>query len=115
MYAWCALDTLFLPAYLGKSAKVTSTCPATNSVISLIVTPDAIHDVDPAEAVVSVMTAPNCTAGIDGTFCGQVYFFASREAAQEWIGERPDFAILTVADAFTVAQKLYVEPITRYT
>lgn len=29
LFAWCALDTLFLPAYLQQTAQVTSICPTT--------------------------------------------------------------------------------------
>ena len=28
-YAWCALDTLFIPALLGKTVSVEATCPVT--------------------------------------------------------------------------------------
>jgi alkylmercury lyase len=114
LYAWCAIDTLFLPAYIGKPAKVTSTCPTTNTVISLTVTPEGIETYEPPQAVLSIMTAQGCTSGIEGTFCGQVYFFANAEAAKTWIGERPDFVILTVPEAYQLAQTIYIEPIMRH-
>jgi alkylmercury lyase len=31
LYAWCAWDTLFLPALLGKPARVRSRCPVTDA------------------------------------------------------------------------------------
>jgi alkylmercury lyase len=115
LYAWCALDTLFLPAYLGKPARVTSTCPATNTLISLTVTPDGVETCDPPQTVLSVITTQHCTSGLEGTFCGQVYFFASDEAARHWIGERSNFAILTLAEAYQLAQKVYIEQMRSYT
>ena len=113
LYAWCALDTLFLPAYIGKPAQITSTCPVTGTNISLTITPRAIEMVQPAQTVLSVMTAEQCTSGIEGTFCSQVYFFASAEAAKQWVGDRSDFAILTVAEAYEFAQEFYIRPLLR--
>ena len=42
MHTWCAWDTLFLPALLGETAEVRSTCPVTGSVVELVVAPDAV-------------------------------------------------------------------------
>ena len=114
LYAWCALDTLFLPAYIGKPAQVSSTCPQTHTTISLTVTPHRVETVVPDEAVVSIMTGKGCTAGIEGTFCGQVHFLSSREAAEQWINSRPDFTILTVAEAYQLADEVYIQPILKY-
>lgn len=114
LYAWCALDTLFLPAYIGKTAKVTSTCPITKNPISMTIAPDGVHNVVPEETVLSIMTATGCSAGVDGTFCTQVKFFASREAASKWIGERSDFSILTVSESYQLARTIYIEPILKH-
>lgn len=110
LYAWCALDTLFLPAYIGKSARIKSTCPQTRTSIFLTVTPEGILDFEPAEAVVSIVTADNCTAGVEGSFCGQIHFFASDAAAQAWVNDRPSFAILTVPETYELARQVYIEP-----
>lgn len=114
MYAWCALDTLFLPAYIGKPAYVTSRCPVTGESISLTVTPKSVEAVAPPGTVLSILTAENCTSGIEGTFCGQIHFFASRDAARRWVDERSDFAILTVAEAFRLARVIYIEPVMKH-
>ncbi len=114
MYAWCALDTLFLPAHIGKPACITSTCPVTGESIALTVTPDGVEMVTPPDTVLSIVTAQNCTSGIEGTFCGQIHFFASRDAAKQWVGERDYFAILSVAEAFQLAQVIYVEPVMKH-
>ena len=100
LYAWCALDTMFLSAYIGKTAKVTSSCPISNKMISLTVHPDGIENVIPEETVLSIMTATGCSAGIEGTFCSQVNFFASRDVAKQWVGDNSDFSILSVSESY---------------
>ena len=114
LYAWCALDTMFLPAYIGKTAYVTSTCPVTNTPISLIISPNSIETFSPSETVVSIMTAEGCSAGIEGTFCNQVNFFASVDVAREWIVDRTDFTILTVPEAYQLATQIYIEPVMKH-
>jgi alkylmercury lyase len=114
LYAWCALDTLFLPAYIGKTAQIKSTCPRTDTPIVLTVSPEGVEAVEPAEAVVTIMTAENCTAGIEGSFCGQIHFFASNAAAQAWVNVRPHFVILTVAEAYELARQVYIEPMLKH-
>ncbi|HEP8400902.1 TPA: alkylmercury lyase, partial [Pseudomonas aeruginosa] len=37
LYAWCALDTLMLPALIGRTARVSSHCAATGAPVSLTV------------------------------------------------------------------------------
>lgn len=114
LYAWCGLDTLFLAAYVGKTATVTSTCPQTEATITLTITPDGIETFTPTETVLSIVTATSCTAGIEGSFCNQVHFFASHNAAKTWIGARPDFAILTLAEAYQLAQQIYIDPVMKH-
>ena len=55
LYAWCALDTLFLPGLLDVKAEVESTCPVSGSDIHLTVTPDGVDRCDPKSAVLSVV------------------------------------------------------------
>ncbi len=114
LYAWCALDTMFLPAYIGKTAQVLSTCPVTNTPIDVTITPHGVKSYAPTETMLSIMTAKGCSAGVEGTFCSQVNFFASEEVARQWIGERPDFSILTVPEAFQLAQQIYIEPVMKH-
>lgn len=114
LYAWCALDTMFLPAYIGKTAKVTSSCPVTRKTISLTIHPDGIENLTPQETVLSIMTATGCSAGIEGTFCSQVNFFASRDAAKQWIGDRSDFSILSVSESYQLARTIYIEPMLKH-
>ena len=55
LFAWCALDTLFIPGLLDQTADVESTCPVSNSPIRLTVAPNGVQSVSPPATVVSVM------------------------------------------------------------
>ena len=55
LYAWCALDTLFLPGLMGRSAQVESTCPVTGQEIHLTVAPDHIESSNRDGIVVSII------------------------------------------------------------
>jgi alkylmercury lyase len=111
LYAWCALDTLFLPALIDRTAEVTSTCPQTGATMRLTVSPDCIEQVSPAETHLSIIFTPGCTSGIQGTFCGQIHVFASRNAAIQWVGKRTDFAVLSISEAYELSRQVYVEPL----
>ncbi len=55
LYAWCSLDTLFIPGLLGEAAVVESTCPVTGEAIRLEVSADGVRSYSPEEAVLSVI------------------------------------------------------------
>ena len=55
LYAWCALDTLFIPGLLGEEAEIESRCPVSGEVVRVSATPDGVEDFSPADAVVSVV------------------------------------------------------------
>ena len=55
LYAWCALDTLFIPGLLGEDAEVVSTCPLSGEPVRIIVAPDGVQDFSPADAAVSIV------------------------------------------------------------
>lgn len=114
LYAWCALDTLFLPALMNQTADIISTCPQTGISIQLTVSPEAVETISPPEAALSTVIASGCTSGINGTFCGQTHFFASDEVARDWVGERTDFAVLSVKEGFELARRVYIEPLLAY-
>lgn len=103
LYAWCAWDTLFLPRMIGKAARVRSSCRETGEAIALIVSPDAVEELSPQGAVVS-MLVPERGFGADviESFCQHVHFFADHEAGERWLAGRDtdDAFLLTVAEAF---------------
>lgn len=108
------LDTLFLPALINQTAEITSTCLQTDTLIHLTVSPDGIEAVSPPETALSIVFTSGCTSGINGSFCGQIHYFVSREAAVQWVGGRTDFAVLSVIEAFELARQVYVEPLLKY-
>ena len=63
-YAWCALDTLFIPGLVGRSAIVESTCPTSGALIQLTVAPEGVEAVDPIGAAISVVLPGAEGAGV---------------------------------------------------
>ncbi|MBT2419388.1 organomercurial lyase MerB [Streptomyces sp. ISL-22] len=104
-YTWCALDTLAFPAVLGHTATVTSPCRATGEPVRLTVTPDGPTDVEPTTAVVSLVT-PEAPSSVRTSFCNQVHFFTSADAAKGWLTAHPDARVLPVADAFEIGRPI---------
>jgi len=108
LYAWCSLDTLFLPALLGETAEVESACPVSGEKIRLTVTPGDVQSYSPSSTVLSiVLPGLSCTSdrtGPQSSMCSQMYFFESRNAAETWLKDRPGIAILTVEEAYQLAR-----------
>jgi alkylmercury lyase len=83
LYAWCSLDTLFLPGLIGKTAEIASRCPVTGRDIRVTASPGQIDYADPPEAVLSIFV-PGVTmgddvenvAGRDGAVCTSMNFSA---------------------------------------
>ena len=103
---WCAGDTLFLPAMLGRTADVESASPLTGELIRLTVSPDGIVTTDPAGLALSVpaedpgqLTTAELAA-IWGAFCHHIFFFASVDEGQRWAADRDNIAIHPVEDAY---------------
>ncbi|MDT7531239.1 organomercurial lyase MerB [Sphingopyxis sp. SE2] len=105
LYAWCALDTLMFPALIGKTAHVSSHCAGTGAPVSLTISPNEMRDVVPADAAVSLIL-PQTTADIRQSFCCHVHFFASVMAAKDWASKHQGVEIVSVQDAFRLAQEL---------
>jgi alkylmercury lyase len=104
-YAWCALDTLFIPALLGKIVSVEATDPVTGERVSLTVDRNGVRDLMPSGAVVS-MLIPDGPFGYDviESFCHKVLFFASEEAGTRWTAEHEGTTLLSVRDAFELGR-----------
>lgn len=118
LYAWCSLDSFFIPGLIGKTAEVASTDPVTGDTIRLTVSPDGISDYDPPTAHLSI-AVPGLSCHIDGSSgpetgpesdaCSQMYFFSSRQSAEMWLQERPEIAILTVEEAWRLAKTNWLD------
>jgi len=106
-YAWCALDTLFVPGMIGKPVRVEATDPISGQHVSLVVDREGAREVNPAGALVS-MVVPDGPFGYDviESFCHRVFFFASEETGTKWIAEQPDAKLLSVEQAFELSRAL---------
>ncbi len=104
-YAWCALDTLFIPPLVGKTVSVQATDPVNGKRVSLVVDGDGVREVTPPGAVVS-MVIPDGPFGYDviESFCHRVLFFASEESGRSWVAEHEGTTLLTVQEAFEVGR-----------
>lgn len=115
MSTWCALDTLFLPAMIGKAATVESTSPVRRETIRLKVTPEGVESCSPPGAVVSVRVIDpkdadmSAVSTIWSSFCHHIYFFASREEGEEWAASRSDIEIVSVDEAYELAMQIWSE------
>lgn len=105
LYTWCALDALMFPPMIGRTARVTSSCAATRAPVRMTVTPDAVRDLDPADAMMSLV-APDGSADVRSAFCCHVHFFASAATANAWAGAHAGVAVVSVHDAFRLGQSL---------
>lgn len=105
-YAWCAWDTLFIPAIIGKRAKVESICPLTKNTIQLTLTPDGVENVYPDDVAVSFLLPEtgNELENIIASFCCHVHFFSSENAASEWVSQHPGTFVLSLDEAFKLGQ-----------
>lgn len=106
-YAWCALDTLFIPPLLGKRVRVEASDPVTAEPVSLVVDAEGAHDISPAGALVS-MVVPDGPFGYDviESFCHRVLFFASDESGARWIADHEGTMLLSVDEAFQLGRRL---------
>lgn len=111
--AWCAMDTLFLPALLQQTITIESPSPVTHQPIRLQVSPTRVEEVSPASAVVSFVLADPSRAtltsveAIWGAFCDNIHFFATRDEAEQWIAGRDDLTILTVDESFAWERQVW--------
>ena len=108
LYTWCAFDTLFIPEILDKTARVESTCPVTGNKIRLTAGKEGVSQLDPKEAVVSLVIpdAAKAQENVIGNFCHFVHFFSSPQAGEKWISKNPGTPLVSVAEAFYIGQRV---------
>lgn len=104
-FAWCALDTLFIPPLMDKTAGVQATDPVTGEQVSLVVDRDGVRELTPPGAVVS-MVIPDGPFGYDvmESFCHRVLFFASEESGRSWVAKHEGTTLLRVEEAFELGR-----------
>jgi alkylmercury lyase len=107
LYTWCAWDPLFIAPILGEDARVESVCPDTGQVVTMVVAPTGVREIDPRSAVLSMrIPDESCTADVQANFCSVVNLFASVDAAERWRTEHTGTFIITVDEAFELGRLL---------
>ena len=107
LHAWCAWDTLFLPALLRETARVESACATSGEPVRLTVSPTTIERSEPALPVVSFVApeASRFQQDVINNFCHYVHFFRSRNDGEAWVARHPGTFLLTLEEAFELAQR----------
>jgi len=108
LYAWCAWDTLFLPALLDATLGVESRCAESGASIRLTVSPAGIHNVEPAATAVSFLDpdVQKLRENMTAHFCHFVHFFRSGAEAQRWCDRHPATFVLTLEQAFALGAEV---------
>lgn len=104
-YVWCAGDSLGFPVLLDHPVEVASSCYATNSSITLTVTPDSVQNLSPTGAVVSVIIPDEVPQDIRGFYCDRVNYFKSGEVAENWLSRNDDGVVMPVEEAYRYYRK----------
>ncbi len=105
LFTWCALDALMFPGLVGQTVQVESPCATTGRPVRVTVTPEGVKQVEPPDAVVSLV-APEASPDVRRVFCDYVNFFHSAEAAAGWLAEHPGATTLPVAEAYQLGRRL---------
>ena len=104
MYAWCALDALFVPTALGESARVEATDPKTGRSLSLSVTPDGVENADPSSTVMTLaLLGMEAFPDFESfSFQKTTFFFESETSALSWLEENPGPAMISLEEGFAI-------------
>jgi alkylmercury lyase len=92
---------------LGIEAHVESPCFATGEPIRIDIGPERVRGVEPAEAVVSIVTPAANLADFRRALCHEQHFFSSPQAASQWQAAHPDAVVVSVADGLTLTHRLF--------
>jgi alkylmercury lyase len=108
LYAWCAWDTLFLPALLGTSVHIHSFCAHSKQDIRLIIDPKSIISLDPKTLVLSFSTPDKngFRKDVVSSFCCSVLFFAQQKFAEQWLKKHPKHFIISFEHAYQLAEMI---------
>lgn len=106
LYAWCAWDTLFLPAVLDAQVSVISKDANNGQTVILTITPDAVTERSHREMVVSFLlpTQPFSDDVIQ-SFCHYVHFFTDRQSARPWLDAHENTFAIPLDEAFDLGRR----------
>lgn len=110
LWAWCAVDSLFLPELLDVTARVISKDPESDEGIELTVSPSGVEAVAPESVLVSVNSPETWELSafekIVKSACHFVYYFASRESGERWALKHPGVVLVSLETAFAFGHRL---------
>lgn len=106
LYTWCAPDTLELPTLLGQSVRVESRCFATGEPVRIEVDPAGVRELEPEQAMVSMVLPDICLADFRQRLCDEQHFFFSAAAAAGWQAERPEAIVVPVRSGHALTRLL---------
>ncbi|MCH7495277.1 MAG: hypothetical protein IH825_04185 [Candidatus Marinimicrobia bacterium] len=110
---WCAIDALFIPPMLNKTATVKSISPLSKGKIELRVSPEKVEEVSPDGVAVSIVTLKpdeetrESVAKIWSNYCHNIFFFSSEEEGKEWAEGKENIEIVSVHEAYELGKKAY--------
>jgi alkylmercury lyase len=106
LHTWCAWDTLFLPALLGRTARVESSCGTSGQPIRLTASPASVESAHPPAPVLSFLdpVASRFQHDIIQQFCHYIHFFRSIADGEAWVAKNPGTFLLTLDDAVELAR-----------
>jgi alkylmercury lyase len=106
LYTWCAPDTLELPVLLGRPVRIESRCFATGKPVRLEVDLDGVRELEPEEAVVSIVLGDVSMSDFRQKLCDEQHFFSCASAAACWHAERPEAIVVPVRSGFALTRML---------
>lgn len=111
LFAWCAYDSVYIPAVIGEEVLVESMDPVTGEEIVMKVSPEGILEVKPEGTVATVVGLDtDARGGVDSPRCRQMNFFASVENAEKWTEGNFDVAVMSPGQMFELAKMFQMEP-----
>ncbi len=108
LFTWCAWDTLFIPALLGRDAAISSKCPASGVDISITVREHGVEHADGIALSFVIPKASECTTSTEraiACFCDEVRFYGSADLAREWTVTRDNAHILSIDDGWWLGRR----------
>lgn len=107
LFTWCAVDSILFPVITGAEASIESPCVTTGDLIQIDVTPAGVQRVEPATAVVSIVTPPVEISEVRRAVCQAQNFYRSHDAAATWQAEHPDSLLLPVGEVFELYRRAW--------
>lgn len=110
LWAWCAVDSLFLPELLDVTARIISRDAESDESIELTVSPSGVESVTPEGVLVSVNSPETWELSafekIIKSACHFVYYFASRESGERWALKHAGAVLVSLETAFAFGHRL---------